>query len=511
MRLAVLAALASIGLAACDGGGAGARVLIQLDLPADDRDGGLLNDLEKLEFRVSDGRDFVASQVYRVADGLPDELSLPDVPTGSNILFDLTGSAREAEIAYGRTCRLSVDPSGGRIEARLYFSRVGRFRDGEDPLEPARQAGLMFSDNRGRAVVTGGSPDQLVELFDPREGQFSAAPGEAAARVGGAIAVREDGTAVLAGGTAPDLSTLVAAVEEINPISQIADEFITRLGPESQPEAQRTGLGLVALPDSADGSVLLIGGRTRTGAISGDILTLDNGDDEFRPVLNRAEEVVQLEAPRTGHATVAGLGGVVYVIGGLSVDLVGGGEVAIGSIELFRPQDASIRPLEAALAAPRFGHTASVLQDGRILIVGGKRPRALPCGSATAVDPETCFDAVSQVEVFDPIANEVRPADTSMPGGIPGGIYDHTATSMTGGRVLITGGFDGDGEPRDDAWLFDPDLEALVPTRELTRGRARHTATELCDGTVLLVGGESAGEEPLPAERYNPAAFQRDP
>ena len=483
-----LAAIA-VALAACNGGGSTRRIEIDLDVPDDDDEGSLLGELESLQFRVSDGLDFVAVQLYRVEDGLPGDLTLPDVPAGDRILFDLSGLALGAEVAYGRTCRLTVSDDAEEISALLYFSRVGRFRAGDSPLEPARRAGLMFADDQGRAIVAGGVREggTQVELFDPRIGAFSEA-GSAAARVAGAIAVRADGTAVLAGGAVEEGGELVSLVEEIVP--PLEEERIRQVGPDRQPEAERIGLALAALPDR---SILLTGGRIASGEISAGVALLADGDDEFRPVASMAQA-------RTGHTTSVGLGGVAYLIGGLSVDPIALTEQAIGSIELYRPQDQSLRTLDAVLAAPRFGHSATVLRDGRILLVGGKLPRAEPCEPEVA--PEDCVTAVSAVELFDPIVGEVRGIDEE----IPGGVHDHTATMVAGGRVLIAGGFDGDGVPRADAWLFDPQVEALVPTRALVHARARHTATELCDGTVLLVGGVAADEEPPPSERYNPAA-----
>jgi hypothetical protein len=475
--------------AACDGNGATSRIAIDLDVPGDDDEGSLLRDLESLQFRVSDGRDFVAVQLYRVEDGLPRNLTLPDVPAGDQILFDLSGLALGAEVAYGRTCRITVAENDDEVSALLYFSRVGRFRAGDPPLEPERRAGLMFADDRGRAIVAGGVREggTQVELFDPRVGQFSEA-GRAVARVAGAIAVRTDGTAVLAGGVAEDGGALVGAVEEIVP--PLEEDRIRQIGPDRQVEAVRIGLALAALPDR---SILLSGGRIDSGVISDGVALLADGDDEFRPVATLAQA-------RAGHTASVGLGGVAYLIGGLAPDATAATEVATGSIELYRPQDQTMRTLGAALEAPRFGHSATVLADGRILIVGGKVPRTVPC--EPDVGPELCVTAVSAVELFDPIVGEVRTIDEE----ITGGIYDHTATPVAGGRVLIAGGFDSEGVARADAWLFDPQVEALVPTRELVHARAGHTATELCDGTVLLVGGVAEDEQPPPSERYSPAA-----
>jgi galactose oxidase-like protein len=477
-RLAIATAvLAALGCSGDDE----ARVQLELEVPADDASGSLLRDLDALEFAVSDGQDFRASRLYPLEDGLPGRLALSDVPTGDDILFHLTGISGDAEVAYGRTCRIPVADSGDAIEARLYFARTGSFRDGAAPLEPERSFGLMFSDGRGRAVLAGGA-GTLVELFDPRIGTFDEAGQVAVTRMGGAVAARGDGTAVIAGGVDSN-SALIGLVEEI--VSQ-SGEPVRQLGPSRQVAAEKSGLALVALPD---GSILLSGGRSAAGAIVPDLFVIEANDDRFRETTPLAEE-------RQGHTASVGLGGVVYLIGGLTRDEIAMEDVATGSIELYRPQDQSVRTLDGAgLAVPRFGHTATVLADGRIVVVGGLKPSLAECPSPP------CYDPVAEVEVFDPILGETRTVDE-----IPAGIHDHTATAVAGGRVLVTGGTDSEGMLRSDAYLFDPEVEALVPTRSLGNPRAQHTATELCDGTVLLVGGVSEDGTPLPAERYNPAS-----
>jgi len=467
--------LALAVLAACSGDDE-ARVQIALEVPADDGGGALLGDLDSLEFSVSDGQDFITSRLYQLEDGLPDRLNLDDVPTGNDILFHLSGSASNAEVAYGRTCRASVPDGDAPIDPLLlYFSRAGSFRNGAAPLEPDRSLGLMFTDERGSAVVAGGA-GRVVELFDPRLGTFDEVGEMEVSRIGGAVAVRDDGTAIIAGGVDGE-GTLVGLVEEIaassgEPIRQLADQL----------EARKSGLALAALPDR---SIVMAGGRTAAGFIVPDVVILEAGDDQFRTAGSLAIE-------RESHTASVGLGGVVYLIGGLTRDEVESADVATGTIELYRPQDQSVRTLDAELSVPRYGHTATVLGDGRILIVGGLTPDAIcaepPC-------------PVAEVEVFDPIVGETRTVDE-----IPGGIHEHTATLIAGGRVLITGGVDEGGALRGDAYLFDPEVEALVPTRSLGRPRAEHTAAELCDGTVLLVGGVSEEGTPLPAERYNPAS-----
>src|SRR5262245_41743671 len=71
------------------------------------------------------------------------------------------------------------------------------------------------------------------------------------------------------------------------------------------------------------------------------------------------------------------------------------------------------------LGTARRGHTATLLQDGKILIVGGDNATGL----------------VDAAEIFDPIA--VTSSNTpSNPAFLR---TDHTATLLLDGRVLITG------------------------------------------------------------------------
>jgi hypothetical protein len=81
----------------------------------------------------------------------------------------------------------------------------------------------------------------------------------------------------------------------------------------------------------------------------------------------------------------------------------------------------------------------------------------------------------------------------------------HTATRLGNGRVLVSGGFNG--EILAHADLYDPATGLFIDTGDLTAPRQNQTASLLPDGRVLLVGGQGGpgGGTPLAsAEIYDP-------
>src|SRR5262249_36520604 len=96
--------------------------------------------------------------------------------------------------------------------------------------------------------------------------------------------------------------------------------------------------------------------------------------------------------------------------------------------------------------------------------------------------------------VYDPVANDW----TDMP---PlQGRYNHTATMMANGMVLIVGGQTTSGIPSPSAVRFDPSSYSWVATAAVPGGfRVGHRAVLLATGRVLIPGGG-----PLPSLLYDP-------
>ena len=224
-----------------------------------------------------------------------------------------------------------------------------------------------------------------------------------------------------------------------------------------------------------DGKVLVAGGRMRP-----DMDGSTTSAELYDPGTGTWTQTGRMHSARDGHTATLLPDGRVLVAGGRNGSLF---EDALATAELYDPISGTWTATGDMLA-PGMGHTATLLPDGKVLVVGGQgNPRL--------------------AELYDP-------ASGTWTATAPPKIrlhLEHAATLLPDGRVLVTGG-----PPNgDDAWhtaeLYDPGSGSWTVTGDMVRIRLGHTATLLPDGTVLAVGGRTPGDNArASAELYDPTS-----
>ena len=155
-----------------------------------------------------------------------------------------------------------------------------------------------------------------------------------------------------------------------------------------------------------------------------------------------------LAEARGAHTATLLPDGRVLVVGG-----VGGDYAQLASAEVWGPATGAFSPA-ASLAEARHYHTATLLPDGRVLVVGGFGEEA---------------DPLASVEVWDPTTGVLSPT-----GSPAEGRSEHTV-APTATPV---------------AEAESPSAVAFSPAGSLAEARSWHTATLLPNGRVLVVGGD---------------------
>lgn len=220
------------------------------------------------------------------------------------------------------------------------------------------------------------------------------------------------------------------------------------------PAADRAVHSATTLPD---GRILIAGGCVVDGCGTATADVVIVGAD------GRTEtSAAPMSVPRTNHSATLLPDGRVVVVGGF----LGEGEGVTGSLDILDPAKMIATP--GPTVVPRGGHAAALLPGGRVLIVGGDDGSG---GTAAA-------------EVFDSASGTVSAVEP-----LPWAADALEATTLRDGRVLVTGGRVARGTATAAAAVYDPALEAWAEVGPLGVPRSKHFQVTLPDGRVLVGGG----------------------
>ncbi len=321
----------------------------------------------------------------------------------------------------------------------------------------------------GNVLVAGGldsigNPLASAELYDPIANTWSATVPLALARYGQSATLLGNGKVLEAGGNSAGPVTASAVLYDPdvahppgtwNPAASLATARYNQTA---------TLLG--------NGKVLVVGGNSSGGFLASTEL--------YDPISNSWSPGGALATPRA-RATATLLGnGMVLAAGGQSSSL---SNPALTSAELYDPVG-NIWSTTASMATGRYDDTATLLSNGKVLVVGG-------LGNTSAL---------ASAELYDPVNKTWSPA-----GSLAAARYAHTATLLANGKVLVTGGIDINGKVLASAELYDPLLNTWTAAGSMAAARDSHAATLLPSGKVLVTGGIALRTAVAAAEIYDPA------
>ncbi len=153
------------------------------------------------------------------------------------------------------------------------------------------------------------------------------------------------------------------------------------------------------------------------------------------------------------------------------------------------------------MSEPRYSHTATPLEDGSVLIIGGTDEIHL-----TALDLVEIFDQSARVDLGQPVPESIagdfidQDIDGNLITMINGGRFFHTASLINNSEnVLIVGGTTSDffGISIEPSEIYDPQTRTFAATNlqidpddDIEDARARHNALRLSNGRILVTGGQ---------------------
>ncbi|MCY1079507.1 Kelch repeat-containing protein [Archangium lansingense] len=351
----------------------------------------------------------------------------------SNLKTGLTNTKRNSDILGRHIFRMRR----GRID----FERS--IREGGHLMPRA----VLLADGR---VLALGEFNPFSDVFNPVTDEWAA--------TGKTTANRRRHTATLL----PDGRVLVTGGEDKPRTAELYDPVAGTWAAVTDMSVGRIDHTATLLPD---GRVLVVGGHEAFGS------TTRNATAElFDPQNGNWTSTGSMQTARSAHtATLVSKNGRALV-------LVAGGEGAtskLASAELYDPETGTWTAT-GNMGLVRYAHTATRLQDGRVLVAGGE-PSDLsdefpePRGRAELYDPATgSWAATGRMN---------RPRRS------------HAAVPLNTGHVLVLGGFHESAGIQAGVELYDPVLGSWSVLGPMQVRREFHAALLLEDGRILIVGG----------------------
>ncbi len=334
----------------------------------------------------------------------------------------------------------------------------------------------------GRVLLVGGQSDRqglgpilTTDVFNPTSGSLTGGPTLALSRVRSeAIAI--DADRVLVTGGEEDYQTARKTAEVL---SLSTGRTVATTNAMSVLRIHHRMVALSSGPNS--GKVLVIGGFNGPIPYGVPSWLATNSVEVFDPASN------SFTAASAGLLTSRGLftatpllDGRILIVGGYQPD-PGAGSLA--SAEIYDPATGSFS-YTGSLSIARYGHTATRLADGKVLIVGGDQN----------------VGTRSTAELYNPATGTF----TTVTSTLSVLRSNHAAALLADGRVLIFGGESGESVVNGTVEAYDPATQTFSQFARMSVPRTRATATVLTAGPnagkILVFGGGAVNQAAKAAE-----------
>jgi N-acetylneuraminic acid mutarotase len=357
----------------------------------------------------------------------------------------------------------TAEPAGGRLTSQAFHLSGTWSSTSNTPAYFHTGATATLLGN-GKVLATGSGE----ELYNPSSGTWSNTGSLTDDNRSDATAtLLSNGKVLVAGGS--NSSGVLATAELYDPSagtwsSTGSFDYYARAGHTA------TLLG--------NGKVLITGGYDSS-------FTYVQTAELYDPTAGTWSQAPTLSTPRGYHTATLLSNGKVLVVGGLD-DF----SQFVASAELYDPSTnswSSASPICVWPCQGLFGHTATLLGNGKVLVTGG-------------------FDSsgyTTSAHLYDPTTDSWSTA------GSPNYTRAyHEATLLGNGKVLVAGGWTDDiSVPSGylmEAELYDPSTDTFTATGSMAADRSFFTLTVLSSGKVLAVGGYGSSGDDWTSEVYDP-------
>ncbi|MSR74988.1 MAG: hypothetical protein EXS14_05930 [Planctomycetes bacterium] len=251
-------------------------------------------------------------------------------------------------------------------------------------------------------------------------------------------------------------------------------------------------------------AIIIIGGASIAGAVLNATSTVES----FDPTSSTFSTVGAVNITRAEHSATLLANGKILVVGGYDPTAPG---ASLTTAELYNPANGSSTVLNSAncpnvdVATARCGHSATRLANGWVLVAGGRSPdTGNMLNTAFLYKPEN-----------GPLGEFVAISNLPSPRAL------HTATFLDNSTVMLAGGlwqdtFSVESFTKDTTLFLLPSIfSASAPTTftatatssQLQLARGMHTSTAMPGGNVLVVGGRNSTTAGAPYIAGNTEVF----